>query len=198
MPYYDTPVVTPILYAGPSVEPVSLAEMGKWVGAYASTDDAILSANITAARQWFETACDRSFVLSTWDYKFPYFFAQEIALPYPPLRDVVSITYLDVNEASQTLATTVYDVVTSRTPGVVRLAWSQVWPVVAFRPEAVTIRFRSGSTAGCPEMVKAGIKMLAAFWYANRGDQTITGANQQPVVPMAVQNIATAASSFRF
>lgn len=189
-------IPTPQLVSGPAAEPLTLAEGKLWLKQDVSEDDALIAANLKAAREWFETACDRAFVEATWRLYLPYFPAV-IELPYPPLVSVVSVTYLDQDEVLQTLSQDVYDVVTSRTPGLLQLASGQAWPIVAYRPEAVCVTFQSGRDAQVPEMVKAGIKMLAAFWYENRGDLQSSAAGDRPV-PMAVQNIAIAAGSHRF
>lgn len=205
-----TTVPTPILVAQPA-EPLTLAEAKLFLRVDVPEDDGLIQGLVTAARQWFEAATDRSFVTTSWRLKLPAFSPDSssgwvlsaaaiwgrgrpgrIDLPNPPLIGVSSVAYLDTGNVSQTLATTVYNVVTSTTPGGIELGWDQVWPVTLTHPEAVTISYTGGYGAAgdVPELVKAGIKLLLAHWYDHRGDTA--------EVPKAVEAIATAAGAKRF
>lgn len=186
-------VATPSLIVGHSTEPVDLASMREWVSQDQPMDNTLLDGLITAAREWFERACDRAFVESAWEIRYACW-PVLIELPYPPLRDVLSVKYLDQDEVLQTLATTVYNVVATTTPGTVQLADGQSWPSLATHPEAVRVQFRSGLDTGVPELAKVGIKMLVAYWYCNRGDQPARGNDN---IPRGVLSIAHSLSSYR-
>lgn len=186
--------LTPALVSADTVEPVTLAEAKLWIRqdySQGTVEDAMVSGLITAAREWFENAMDRSLLEKVWRLKLPWF-CNVIELPYPPLSSVVSITYLDADGATQTLATTIYNVVTATTPARIELASEQTWPVTDVHPEAVTVSFRVGTDAA-PEMVKAGIKMLVAYWYGFRGDEERT-----PKPPASIDAIVITARSYRF
>src|SRR6185369_783177 len=91
-----------------------------------------------------------------------------IDLPNPPLIAVSSVQYVEIGTNNTlTLAASVYNVVTSRTPGCIALGWDQVWPVTATHPEAVTVSYTGGhgGAANVPDLVKTGIKLLLAHWY---------------------------------
>ncbi len=207
-------IPTPIL-VNAEAEPISLPEAKLFLRQDIPDDDTLIQSLITAARQWFEVATDRQFCSGAWRVKLPGFYPGggsgwpvtawgvgwngwgcgpwgRIELPYPPLVSVSSVQYLDAGNVAQTLATTVYNVVTSRTPGAIELAFGQTWPVTYTHPEAVTITFVAGhgDSSQVPELVKAGIKLLMAHWYDHRGDTA--------TVPMAVEAIATASGSKRF
>lgn len=196
-------------------EPLTLAEAKLFLRQDLPNDDALITSLISAAREWFEVACDRQFVTATWEVKLPGFYPGAMAyawpvsgwvyygrdaglwsrihLPYPPLQSVGSVQYLELGTNSTlTLSTSVYNVVTSRTPGCIELAFGQTWPVTAEHPEAVTITYTAGygTASSVPEMVKNGIKLLLAHWYDHRGDTT--------EVPKAVEAIAIAAGAKRF
>ncbi len=198
-----------------SGEPISLAEAKLFLRQDIPDDDDLITAIISAARQYFEIACDRQFVTANWQVKLPGFYPYSnygwpltawarnwdgrgcgwgrIELPYPPLISVSSVTYLEMGTNNLlTLATTVYNVVTTRTPGAVELGWDQVWPVTAIHPEAVTVNYTAGygDATAVPELVKQGIKLLINHWYEHRGDTAD--------VPPAVQRIAWAAAAHRF
>lgn len=112
----------------------------------------------------------RALLTQTWDLKLDYF-PQIIRLPLPPLQSVTSITYLDTDGASQTLATSVYQVVNNgNSPSYIREAYSQFWPTTYDQAQAVTVRFVAGWTSGdlVPRPIYHAIKLLVAEWYDNR------------------------------
>ncbi len=193
-------------------EPVSLEEQKLFSRIDQNVEDTLVSSLVSAARQWFEIACDRQFMTASWQMKIPGFFAAcwsrmtgrlgayefgvfgtggRIDLPYPPLHSVTSITYLDTSNVLQTLSPTLYNVVTSTTPGAVEPIWTTIWPTTYLHPEAVTITFQAGygTATQVPELVKSGIKLLADHWY-KRGDTTD--------IPPAVKAIACAGGAYRF
>lgn len=203
-------VPTPTLVQQPA-EPLTLAEAKLFLRQDLPDDDPLIASLVTAARQYFEAATDRSFCTTSWQLKLPGFYPEpgygwrwdgcgwgtgfggRIDLPNPPLLAVSSVQYLEMGtNATLTLATTVYNVVTGRTPGGVELAFGQTWPVTAIHPEAVTVSYTGGYGAAdaVPELVKQGIKLLLAHWYDHRGDTAD--------VPQAVQAIAWAAGARRF
>jgi hypothetical protein len=66
-----------------------------------------------------------------------------ITIPLPPLQQVVSVTYLDINDAVQTLDPSTY-VVNSDAPSDLSLIESATWPTAALRAGAVKLRFIAG------------------------------------------------------
>jgi uncharacterized phiE125 gp8 family phage protein len=132
-----------------------------------SQDDTI-DALIAAATEAFDGkdgALGRALVTQSWELlldRFPC--ACEFAIPLPPLRSVESITYVDTNGDTQTLATSVYAVDTTSEPGVVSLKYGQVWPTTRCQRNAVTIAFTAGYGTGddVPERVKSAIKLKVA------------------------------------
>lgn len=136
---------TPIL-AGPALVPViTLAEakLHLRVDTDLTLDDAAITEKVEAATEWLQDATDKAWMTAVYDLHLWDFAWQWYELPYPPLQ-AVSITYLDANEARQTLSPAVYRVITWETPGWIELADGQTWPIVADRPDAVTIRFTAG------------------------------------------------------
>lgn len=112
----------------------------------------------------------RALLTQTWDLKLDYFPAI-IWLPLPPLQSVTSITYLDTDGNSQTLATSVYQVVNNgNSPSYIREAYSQFWPVTYDQAQAVTVRFVAGWTSAdlVPKGIHHAIKLLVSQWYDRR------------------------------
>lgn len=129
----------------PTAEPISLAQAKRQLRVDGTDDDTYISGLISAARNYVENQCSVSLVVSTFKQTLDCFPAGDtISLNFPPLLDVTSITYVDSAGATQTLATTVYSVVTHERPGKVKLKYLQDWPTTRIQPDAVTITFRAG------------------------------------------------------
>lgn len=162
----------------PTVEPVTWEDMEFHSRDLNPEERAYVEGLIKSARRHCEMFCRRRFINSTWNYYLSAFPSDWIALPYPPLVSVSSITYLDTAGVSQTLATSVYQVDAKREPGRVGLAYGQSWPGIrttTFNP--ITIVYVAGYGAAAtsvPDGIKHAIKLLAAHWYEHR-EPIITG-----------------------
>lgn len=113
----------------------------------------------------------RALVTQQWELLLDAFpCASVIRIPLPPLVSVQSITYVDTDGATQTLATSVYAVDTASEPGVVSLKYGQTWPSTQCQRNAVTIAFTCGygTAAAVPERLKSAIKLMVK----DRYDQT--------------------------
>lgn len=129
----------------PTAEPISLAQAKRQLRVDGTDEDTFIAGLISAARNYVENQCSVSLVVSTFKQTLDSFPAGDtISLNFPPLLDVTSITYVDSAGATQTLATTVYSVVTHERPGKVKLKYLQDWPTTRIQPDAVTITFRAG------------------------------------------------------
>lgn len=186
----------PILVT-PGVEPVTLPELKLHCRVDHEEEDTLITSLGKAARQWFENALDRQLTTATWRIKVGGFNWTALTLPYPPLVAVTAITYLDAAGDSHTLDAAVYDVVTSQTPGYVRLANEQSWPATLYDPEAVTITYTAGygDVSAVPDLVKAGIKILVGHWFKNR---EAVAAGTMNEVPMALDSIVASVRAYRF
>ena len=100
------------LITAPSVEPLTLAEAKLYLRVDATTENSLITGMIVAARQWVETYTRRSLVTQTWDFRYHDFMdtREPLLLPKAPLQSVTSITYLDEDGVSQTLASSNYTV----------------------------------------------------------------------------------------
>lgn len=124
------------------------------------------------------------FPCETWDD--PY---AGIRVPLPPLQSVSSITYLDGNGDSQTLATSVYAVDTASEPGIISLKSGQSWPSVQDVRNAITITFVAGygdAASDLPRNLRLAAQQLVAAWYDNR---SAVIAGSMSVLPMAFDRL---------
>lgn len=129
----------------PTAEPISLAQAKRQLRVDHTDDDTFITALIAKARNYVEHFCDVQIVAATFQQKWDCFPAcSEVWLDKPPLQSVSSITYVDSAGTTQTLATSVYTVVTGERPGKIKLAYNQTWPTTRAQPDAVTVTFRAG------------------------------------------------------
>jgi len=156
----------------PSVEPITLTEVYAHLRLDASgspptnPDDALLSSQIQAAREYAEQCTKRAVIQQTLAYRLPYFptdrlffqprrFYDEtinsniqpyyIELPKSsPLISLDSIQFYDENNALQTLDTAKYQVSTDAEPARIDLVWGETWPITYERTDAVIITYKAG------------------------------------------------------
>lgn len=175
---------------GPTSEPVTLSEAKAHCRIDISEDDGLLAGYILAARIFIEGETHRSIASKTYDYTIDYGWPKRgcsdwIELPVSPLVSVSSITYVNENGATQTLASNQYRVLTNRPRGVVIPAYDAVWPTVRYQPETITIRFVAGYS-NVPNDLCTALLMLVAHWYENR--ETVN-AGSTTELPFTVQSI---------
>lgn len=149
---------------------------------------------ITALRDAAEAYLDghagimgRALLTQTWDLKLHYLPAV-ITLPLPPLQSVTSITYLDTEGASQTLAASVYQVVDNgNSPSQIVEAYNQDYPSTRDQAQAVTVRFVAGygAAADVPDPIKVAIKLLVSQWYDRR--ESVVVGKTVAELPFAVK-----------
>ncbi len=164
------------LITAPIAEPVTLEEAKLHMRIDITDDDALVSAMVTAARQWCESFRRQSFVTQTWAYT-----ADEwpdgdvIELHLSPVQSVTSIVYVDEAGASATVDAGDYIVDVMSEPGRLALKSSASWPSVTLRElNGVTVTYVTGYglAAAVPVVIKQAILLLAAHLYENREQST--------------------------
>lgn len=182
----------------PTVEPITLAEARSHLRLEATgspaahEDDDYVTALIQAAREKVEIDTGRALVqrtmrlrVNTWDY--------EICLPYAPLLSVTSVEYYDNDGTLQTLSTSIYDVVTDETPGKIRRAYNQSWPLHRSQENAIQITYVAGYAddgasptdyrANIPAALKQAMYLIIGDLYENREGQIVgVSAMENPAV----------------
>ena len=168
--------------------------LGAGVPTSNTTQDPLLKALLTAARQHIEFAIlHRALLTQTWQLFLDAFPNAQVFLdpttpalqprnrvpdltrievPMPSLQSVTSIKYLDVTGPLQTMAAGDYAVDTKQEPGIIQLKTAKTWPATQVQiPNAVTVEYVAGygaTGASVPEAIKTGIKMLAGELFENR------------------------------
>lgn len=119
--------------------------------------------------QWGELG--RALATQTWRMTMDSFPTDRIVLPFPPVQSVTSITYYDLNNASQTAATSLYRLTATDEGAWVDLTNGASWPSVYDRADAVSIEFVCGygtSAASIPEGIRMAAKLMLSHFYENR------------------------------
>ena len=175
------------LVQGPVDEPATLAEAKVHLRVEHAADDAWITHAIKAARAAFETAADRILGFATFRLHLSRFpdgsrrqdggangqlgqEGYEITLPHGAGVDVLSLTYVDANGATQTLSPSAYQVDSAREPMRVLPAYGQSWPTCREQPSSVQIEYRCGEDdiEQLDPRIKQAVLMLVGHWYLNR------------------------------
>lgn len=158
------------LITGPTAEPVTLAQVKAHlrIDADITSDDALLSSLIPAARQQAEHRTGRRFGVQTWLRAYDAFPAWSLLLPDPPVVEILGIQYDDATGAAQTLLPADYRLRPHSEPGVVLPV--KAWPVALSEPGAVRITYRCGvdATDARWESLRAWMLLAIGTWYAQR------------------------------
>ena len=142
------------LVTAPTVEPVTLAMAKAHLRIDSADLDANLATEIIAAREYVEGQTRRILAPATWDFTFADL-CSEIVFPVTPVISVTSVSYVDTNGATQTLASNQYQTVGLGDDSLPRIvpAYDVEWPSVRDQPEAVTVRARCGYEYGSPAVI---------------------------------------------
>ena len=174
------------LVTKPANEPVTLDEAKDHLKIELddSTEDALVSKLIIAARRRAENFLWRAIMKQTWDYFLDVFpgSADIILLPLPPLQSVTTVKYIDLDGNQQTLAASLWKVDAVSEPARLVPAFNETWPSTREEINAVEIRFVAGYTdiGQVPEEVNSAMKMMMGTWYENR-ESLREGAELQPI-----------------
>lgn len=156
----------------PALEPVTAAEAKLWARITTSSDDAIITSLITAARMLCENITKKAFITTSlylWLDEFPS--DGIIEIPRPPLQSVTSVKYQDTSNVQQTLSASYYGVITASEYGKIQRAYNVSWPATLSYPGSVLIEYKAGygdAASTVPEIIKTAIKVLVAHWYDSR------------------------------
>ena len=163
-------------------QPVTLAEAKVQCRVLHNDEDALITGLIAAATAHVEKQTGRAILAQTWRLTLEGF-ADSITLPQSPLRSVTSVKYLNAAGTEQTLASSVYVVDATSTPGRIVLAADNDWPVTADSPNAVVVEYQAGYDAA-PAPIKHAILLLIGHWFANR--EAVNVGNITSELPLAV------------
>lgn len=162
--------------ADPVELPLTLDEAKDHLRVTGTADDADIAAKLRSAVSQLDGAeglLNRALITQTWAMKLDAFPHCGFDIPLPPLQSVTSISYVDGDGVTQTLATSVYRVLNAGAPmhkGRVELAYGQCWPTTRCQSQAVTVTFVAGYGArnDVPEHIRHLILIMVKEAYDHR------------------------------
>lgn len=178
----------PQLSTAPASEPITRAEAKNHLRVDFTDDDTLIDVLIEAARVHAENYTARRLINQTWTLTFPEF-SDVMLLPGSPLSSITSVSYLDSNQASQTLSSAIYEADTTRDPGALRRKRDQSFPTTYPVWNAVVVTYVTGygaSASDVPAAIRQAMLMHIGHMYENREssiDKTIS------MVPMGWESL---------
>ncbi|MGB9845891.1 MAG: head-tail connector protein [Desulfotomaculales bacterium] len=135
-----------VLITPPATEPVSLAEAKQHLRVDITDDDNLITALITAAREYCEGFQNRAYITQTWQLwldAWPE--GSEIRIPRPPLQSVSDIKYYGTDDTEYIFDAANYFVDAKSEPGRVVLKYGKSWPTIMLRPtNGICVTFIAG------------------------------------------------------
>lgn len=162
-----------VVVVEPTLEPVGLAEAKLHLRVDIDDDDATIAALVRASREYAEMYMGRALVTQTRELVLDGIPGRVVALPFPPLQSVASVTFIDEAGDELVIPATDYVVDTTLTPGALMLRRGASWPAVdLIETGGVRIRYVAGygEPEAVPEVMKAAIKLYLGTLYENRED----------------------------
>jgi uncharacterized phiE125 gp8 family phage protein len=132
-------------------------------------EDDRISGLIQAAREMVEEDAQVALCPQTLTFRLDAFPNWELCLRKCPINAISSITYVDADGTTQTLASDKYTLDSHSRPARVTPAYNEIWPATRRQINAVTVTATAGysSPSSVPAMAKQALKMLVAHWYEN-------------------------------
>ena len=159
----------PITTVAPAAEPLTVAQARSHCRVDATDDDNELTRFIAAAREHIEAETNTRLVTQTVALRCTEWDNLE-RLPLGPVQSITSIAYVDLDGASQTLSTDVYEArLYDLEPGIV-LKHGQQWPAARVGAQiTVTAVVGYGAAANVPASLTAAMAMMVHDMNENRG-----------------------------
>ncbi|MBD3675598.1 MAG: phage head-tail connector protein [Planctomycetaceae bacterium] len=164
----------------PTKQPISLTEVKEHLRVETTDEDDLLTAYIEAATRMVEQNLNRSLVLTEYQKVFDYWphdggdhYSPHLSnlernamfLEHPPVKQVDSITYVDGDGATQTLAAADYQVDLFREPARIMPAWGKHWPTgVRYQANSITATYKAGYLI--PFTVNTGTDVITTPGYS--------------------------------
>ncbi len=151
----------------PTAEPMNVAEARNQLRIDETAEDVLIESYVAAARAFAEAFTGHRCVASTWSLTMANFPGAEIILPGYPLIAVDSITYVDNDGDTQTVATSVYTVDVKRRPGRVFLSYNQSWPTARGHGQDVIVNYKAGHLTPFTAVVSTDVITFSGRAFAN-------------------------------
>ena len=160
---------------------VSLEEAKDHLRVRHNAEDALIEGMVAAATSHIDAPhgwLGRAIGMQTLEVGLPtWCIAENFALPYPPLIEIVSITYQDAQRQPVTVAADRYEVIDGLVEAVGDVAWSAARPA----KNGLRVRYRAGYLT-VPASIRAAILLMVGDLYRNRDT---VAAVQAAAIPMS-------------
>lgn len=196
-----------VTIAGPTQEPVTVAEAKLHLRIDHSADNDEIASFIKTVRRLTEEYCSKRWVEQTLRLTLPAWPCNGIVrLPVEPVKSVASVKYLDADGVLQTISNTLYQTWLDGSPPIIApgspVARNVCWPTLQTGDIApIRIEFTAGygSAASVPDEVKTAMKLWLTYWYENRGDGRDPNSGLESIgMPPAVRRILSLVESGRY
>lgn len=166
------------LVTAPTGEPVDVETAKAQIKMDGDDDHDLIASLCAASREYVENTTGRKLFTQTWDLKLDGFPCGPIALPFPPVTSVTSVTYVDLAGDTQTWTAGATGYTTDLptgphcAPARIYPSYQQTYPSTRSQPNAVTVRFVCGygtEAEDVPSMLLVAQKALIDHWYYHRG-----------------------------
>lgn len=170
-----------LLITPPASEPLTLAEAKAHLRVDDSTDDNLIAALITAARQACESYTASALITQSWRLWLDRINFEQliecrvIPLARAPLLSITGVSSFDENGVETPFPAANYYSDTASKPGRLVLKDFSTWPSPMRRAAALKIDFEAGygaNTATVPAPIRQGLLQHIAYLYEHRGDDT--------------------------
>lgn len=163
----------------PTDEPLTLDEAKEHLGVVGTYHDNYIASLIAAARARTERVTKRALITSTWRItldEFPEWFN----IPKPPLRSVLTVSYLDGEGATVSLYDSAaspqvgiadFVIDTESDPARVLRAYGITWPTPLVQANAVSLTFEAGygnHAEDVPEDLRLAMLLMIGHWFEHR------------------------------
>lgn len=175
----------------PPVEPLTLAQVKLNRAIDHDLHDDLLTALITAAREYVEQHCEISIITQTREATADAF-DTDLELPFGPVQSVTAVEYVATDGTVTAIDSDDYQADLYSMVGRVAAAYNSYWPTdnqVAYN--AVRVRYVAGFApaagsptdyrANVPQAIRAAMQLLIGNWYENREASTAATLYEVPL-----------------
>lgn len=190
--------MVPKIIIQPETEPLTVEECRSHLeaAAYGDTtlddaDDLMIGGFLSAAREYCEEFTGLSLARKTYEIALDAFPPAEIELPMSPTIEVVSVTYVDADEAVQTMSAAAYVLDNYQLPAWLLPASGTSWPTPGGFVNAVKVRYIAGYSDDSdgdplPHALRAAILLVLGHLYKHRED---TAAAALASLPLGAESL---------
>lgn len=166
-----------VLITGPVLEPVNLADMKTYLKIDGTEEDDLIASLITSARLMVEASVRKLLISQTWRIVLDDWPRDGILrLPLAPVIDVTAVRVYDSLGVATPVASTLYAIDKISDPP--RLMITGAVPSPGQTMQGIEIDVTAGygtQAAAVPAPLRQAIRMLASYWFENRGEAMTPG-----------------------